>query len=164
MTNSIVSKDALVGMWKLIEMKSIDKEETIIYPFGKDPVSYIIYTKEGYVSFSIMMSNRLNLGLSIQNLMDLGYGIKSKTSILQVSIFKYIKAIIRYFQSVQKFVSYTGKYEVKDNKVIHNIEIHVVPDLIGADLERIVEISGDTLFLSSSYPEYTVYSTWERVS
>lgn len=160
MTNSIVTKDSLVGVWKLVELKSIGKEDQkVVYPFGKDPVSYIIYTKEGYVSLSLMASNRLNLGLPIQNLMDMGYGRQPK-----VNIFNYIKAVVRYLQAAQQYVSYTGKYEVRDNQLFHDLDMHLVPDLIGTQLKRTLEFSGDKHFQNVLYPEYTVYSTWQRVS
>jgi hypothetical protein len=157
--NSIITKESLVGMWKLIEMKTIDKEQNIIYPYGKDAVSYITYTKEGYVSLGLMGKNRLPLGLPIENILDMGYGLKPKVNIL-----KYIKAIFRYLQAAQQFVCYVGKYEVRDNQVFHNLEISVVPDVIGMDLPRTVEISGNQLSLNIFYPKYTVYSTWQRVS
>ena len=35
--NNIVSKDALVGIWKVVELKSIDKEQKISYPYGQNP-------------------------------------------------------------------------------------------------------------------------------
>ncbi|MCL2939717.1 MAG: lipocalin-like domain-containing protein [Trichodesmium sp. MAG_R02] len=159
MTDSTVVKDAIVGTWKLVEMKCVDEEGNISYPYGQDPVSYIIYTEEGHMSFSIMMSNRLKMGLLVQEIMDMGYGRKPT-----INIFKYLKAGVRYLQAVQKYVGYMGKYEIKDNKVIHHIEITVVPDLIGIDVERTLEISGDTLVLTGTYPQYRIDTTCKRVS
>ncbi|WP_424102388.1 lipocalin-like domain-containing protein [Moorena producens] len=120
MTHSIVSKDAFVGTWKLIELKSVDKEQKISYPYGKNPVGHIIYTKEGYMSASIMMSNRLNLGLSMEEIQN-GRNV-SKLQLI-TNILKYIKATFRYFMAARNYVSYSGKYEIRDNKVIHHVEV-----------------------------------------
>ncbi|MDJ1172315.1 lipocalin-like domain-containing protein [Roseofilum sp. BLCC_M154] len=157
--NSIITQESLVGIWKLMDMKTVDDEQNVIYSYGKNPPGYLIYTKEGYVSVAMMNKHRLNLGLTVQHIMDMGYGIKRK-----INIFKYIKALFRYIQAVQQFVSYTGQYKVRDNKVIHNLEICSVPDVIGVDFERAIEISGDQLFMTVLEPDYTVYTTWQRVS
>ena len=158
-TNSVITQDSVLGIWELIDMKTVDDSQNVIYSYGKNPVGYLMYTKEGYVSVAMMNKHRLNVELSVQNIMDMGYGIKRK-----INIFKYIKALIRYFQAVQQFVSYTGKYKVKDNKVIHNLEICSVPDVIGIDFERAIEIVEDKLFMTVLEPDYKVYTTWQRVS
>ena len=160
--NNIVSKDALVGIWKVVELKSIDKEQKISYPYGQNPVGYIIFTQEGYMSASLMMSNRLNLGLSVEELMGMAYGgAKPK---LITNLFKYIKAVVRYLQAGSKFASQFSKYEIKDNKVILHVEVSIVPDLIGKETERTFEFSEDLLVLEASSGENIISSTWQRVS
>ncbi|NEQ11709.1 MAG: lipocalin-like domain-containing protein [Moorea sp. SIO4E2] len=161
MTPSIVSKDAFVGTWKLVEMKYVDKQQKISYPYGKNPVGHIIYTKEGYMSASIMMSNRLNLGLSMEEIQN-GRNV-SKLQLI-TNILKYIKATFRFFQAARNYISYSGKYEIRDNKVIHHVEVSLIPDLTGIDLERTFELSEDILVLTASSAGNTFCITWQRVS
>lgn len=163
MTNSIVSKDALVGTWKLVEVKSVDKEQKNIYPYGKNPVGYTIYTQDGYISSSIIMSNRLSLGLPIQEIFRMAYGGKPKIT----NLFNYLKATLRYVQAGNKYASYICKYEIRDNKLIYHIEVSLVPDFIGTDLEMAFEISEDQLVITRLYGENkdnSVIATWKRVS
>jgi len=161
MTHSIVSKDALVGTWKLIEATEVDTEQKISYPYGKNPVGYIIFTQEGYISLSVMIGNRLKLGLSLEEIQSRG---KVATLKLITNIFKYIKAIVRYFQAGNKYAAYISKYEIRDNKVIESIEVSIIPDLIGLVLERTFEISEDKLVITTSYTKKTISATWQRVS
>jgi len=161
MTHNIVSKDALVGTWKVIEAKEVDKEQKISYPYGKNPVGYIIFTQDGYMSVSIMMSNRLKLGLSLEEIQSRG---KVATLKLITNIFKYVTSIVRYFQAGNKYAAYISKYEIRDNKLVYNIEVSIIPDLIGVSLERAFEISEDKLVLTTSYSGNNLYTTWQRVS
>lgn len=163
MTDSIVSKDAFVGTWKLVEVKSVDKEQKVSYPYGENPVGYTIYTQEGYMSSSIIMSNRLSLGLPIQEIFRMGYGGKPKIT----NLFNYLKATVRYIQAGNKYASYFCKYEIRDNKLIYHIEVSLVPDFIGTDIEMAFEISEDTLVITRLYGENkdnSVIATWQRVS
>ena len=159
--NSIVSKDTLVGIWKLVELKSIDKEQKISYPYGQNPGGQIIYTQEGYMSASIMMSNRLNLELSLEEIQNAKNVSKLK---LITNIPKFIKATLRYFQAAKNYTSYSGKYEIRDNKVIHHVEVSLIPDWIGVDLERTFELSEDILVLTASSMDNNLCITWQRVS
>ncbi|RQH04074.1 lipocalin-like domain-containing protein [Okeania hirsuta] len=162
---NIVSKDDLVGIWKLIEVKSVDNKQKIVYPYGRNPVGYTIYTQEGYISCSVMMSNRLNLGLPIQEMFIMAYSDGGQLKL--ANIFKYIKSAIRYIQAGNKYGSYISKYEIRDDKLIYHIEVSIIPDLIGTELENTVEISEDILVLTRLYGENkdnSVISSWQRVS
>ncbi|WP_193199862.1 lipocalin-like domain-containing protein [Nostoc sp. MG11] len=161
MIQSVVSENDLVGTWKLIDFKSIDSEK-IDYPFGKSPVGYIIYTQDGYMCASIMTSDRLNLEMSIAEMQEFR-NVALKPQLI-VDILKYIKAILRYFQAARNYISYSGKYEIIDNRVIHHVEVSLVPDWTGTDLERTVEFSGDKLVLISPLAgNVSFHLTWQRV-
>ncbi|NEQ41291.1 MAG: lipocalin-like domain-containing protein [Okeania sp. SIO3I5] len=160
MTHSIVSKDDLVGIWKFIEVKYVDKQQNTIDSYGKNPVGYLIYTQEGYVAISIMMRDRLKLGLPVEEIQALGYGAKPK---LIQNLFGYIRAIFRYVQAGNNYAAYIGKYEIIDNKVIHHIEVNIVPDAVGTVLEQTIEISGDKLVLTRSGVNI-ISATLQRVS
>ncbi len=160
MTHSIVSKDTLVGIWKFVEVKYVDPEQNISYPYGKNPVGYIIYTQEGYMAASVMMSNRLKLGLPVEEIRAMGYGEKPK---LIKNLFGYIRAIFRYVQAGNKYAAYMGKYEIRDNEVIHHIEVTIIPDAVGTEVGQTVEIAEDKLVLTRPGTN-TLYATLQRVS
>lgn len=160
MTDSVLSKDSLVGTWKFVEIKLVDKAQKITYPYGQNPSGYIIYTQEGYMAASVAMNSRLKLGLPVEEIRALGYGAKPKL----INIFKYIKAIVRYVQAGNNYAAYIGKYEIRDNQVIHHMEVNIVPDLVDTDVAYHVEISEDKLLLTSPFGEYCLCPTLQRVA
>ena len=86
---------------------------------------------------------------------------------LIANIFKYITATVRYVQAGNKYAAFIGKYELRgDNKIIHHVEVHIIPDWMGVDMERTIEISEDILALTTSYAgaENSICTTWQRVS
>lgn len=63
--------------------------------------------------------------------------------------------------------SYSGRYEVNQNKVIHHVEFSLFPNWIGGSQERYFEFSGDRLTLrtppaSADDVEWIVI--WERMN
>ena len=163
MTDTIISKDAFVGTWKLVEVKSVDNQQKVSYPYGQHPVGYTIYTQDGYISCSIIMRNRLGLGLPIQEIFNMAYGGKAKIT----NLFKYLRATVRYIQAGNKYASYICKYEIRNNKLIYHIEVSLVPDFVGTDIEMAFEISEDTLVITRLYGENkdnSIIASWQRVS
>jgi len=47
-----------IGVWRLLECTEVNTQGEITYPWGKNPMGYIIYTKEGIVSVQIMRKER----------------------------------------------------------------------------------------------------------
>lgn len=158
----IVSKDSFVGTWKLIDFKCIQSEQIVDYPLGKNPQGYLIYTKKGYMCASIMKGNRLNLGLSIEEIQDfknIGFRLK-----LLANAMKYIKAALNYLQAAKNYISYSGTYEIVNDKVIHHVTVSLVPDWIGTDLERTFEFAENQLILiAPTEGNKFFHLTWERV-
>ncbi len=109
-----------------------------------------------------MTSDRLNLEMSIAEMQK--FRNVALKPLLIGDIFKYIKAIVRYFQAARNYISYSGKYEIIDNKVIHHVEVSLVPDWTHTDLERTFEFSGDKLILiSPCVGNASFHLTWQRV-
>ncbi len=66
------------------------------------------------------------------------------------------------------YISYCGKYEILDGKVIHHVEVSLFPNWVGVDQERFFEFQGDRLLLSTPPIMYdgkqlTDHVLWERV-
>ncbi|WP_210407357.1 lipocalin-like domain-containing protein [Hydrocoleum sp. CS-953] len=162
MSDNLISKDNLVGTWKLADFYTVDGKQKIDYPYGKNPTGYLVYTENGYVSVTIMTTDRPLLGLSMeemQELKDVKLGLK-----LIANLGKSIKASLRYFSAARNYLSYSGKYELRDSTVIHHVEVSVIPDWVGVDLERNVEFSEGKIILSNNIKDVFFSVTWKLVS
>jgi hypothetical protein len=114
----------IIGTWKLItfEMKTDDK---ISYPFGENPLGYLIYGESGHMAVLISKKNRNTVSTEdINNIPEI-----EKT------------------QMADGFIGYTGKYEVLNDRIVHYVEISFIPNWIGRPLERFYEFHKGNLIL-----------------
>ncbi len=70
--------------------------------------------------------------------------------------------------AAETYVSYCGRYEFHGATVIHHVELSLFPNWVGVAQERLVEISGDRLTLSTrplllQGRKQTAHLIWERV-
>ena len=137
--------EEFIGTWKLIsfEMRSDDQ---VTYPLGKDPIGYLIYSSEGYMSAALMASKRRRFSS-----MDL---LKATTEEIVAAAGTYI--------------AYCGKYEVTKDKVAHLVEVSLFPNWVGEKQERFYKFEGDKLTLSTppmilGGKQQTGYLVWKRI-
>ena len=142
-----MTSNPLIGTWKLIswENRSV-ADGKVSYPFGKDAVGYIMYTQDGYMSVAMMRSNRLKFAAG-----DLLSGSTEEKA-----------------QAAGTYVSYCGRYEFRGDTVIHHVELSLFPNWVGVEQERLVEVRGDRLTLSTrpillGGMQRTAHLIWERV-
>ena len=137
---------SLVDSWKLVSFESRDTNGNIAYPWGKDPLGYLLYNSDGYMSVSIMSSIRPKFSSG-----DLKGGtLEEKVA------------------AADSHISYRGTYEVKEDTVIHHIELSFFPNWIGVEQKRRLSIDGNRLSLSTppiavAGVEQTQHLVWERV-
>ena len=162
MSDNLISKDNLVGTWKLVDFYTVDSEKKVGYPFGKNPTGYLVYTEDGYMSVSIMTTNRPLLGLSVEEMQDLK-NVKLGLQLI-ANLGKYIQASLRYFSAGRNYLSYSGKYEIRDSTVIHHLEVSLVPDWVGLDFERNVEFSEGQIILTNMVRDTSFNLTWKLVN
>jgi len=122
-----MTNDPLVGTWKLVRWENKALDGAITYPFGPDPVGYIMYTQDGTMSVLIMRANRPNFSSN-----DLFGGSDAEK-----------------LAAVEGYLSYCGTYEFDGGQVIHHILVSFFPNWVGMDQIRLVEISQDRLILST---------------
>lgn len=62
-------------------------------------------------------------------------------------------------------VTYAGRFTVAGDKILHHVEVSNIPDFVGWDLERSVEISGNrmTLKAKSMFSDTKYTLVWERI-
>jgi hypothetical protein len=141
-----MASNPLIGTWRLVswENKSVEDGQ-ISYPLGKDATGYIMYNEDGYMFVAIMSPYRLKFAGG-----DLFSGTKEEEA-----------------QAEKTFLSYCGRYELREDAVIHQIELSSFPNWVGADQERLLELRGNRLTLST-HPilmqgkQQTAHLIWER--
>jgi hypothetical protein len=124
-----VASNPLIGTWKLLswENRSVDEDGPITYPLGEDATGYIMYSQDGYMFVAIMSPHRLKFAGG-----DLLSGTPEEEA-----------------QAEETFLSYCGRYELGEDRVIHQIELSSFPNWVGVDQERLMELRENRLTLST---------------
>jgi hypothetical protein len=105
-----------------------------------------MYNQDGYMFVAIMRPNRVMFPTG-----DLLSGSTEEKA-----------------QAAGTYVSYCGRYEFRGDTVIHHVEISLFPNWVGVDQERLVEVRGDRLTLSTrpillGGIQWSAHLVWERV-
>ncbi len=135
----------LVGTWKLLSWENRTLDGGVSHPLGGDTSGYIAYTEDGYVFVAIMRSGRAPFAAG-----DLLGGSTAERA-----------------GAAETYVSYCGRYEFRGDIVVHHVELSLFPNWVGVTQERLVEISGDRLTLSTrpllfQGRQQTAHLLWER--
>ncbi len=142
-----MESNPLIGTWRLVswENRSV-VDGQVSYPLGKDAAGYIMYNQDGYMFVAIMGSNRLKFAAE-----DLLSGTKEEEA-----------------QAEETYVSYCGRYEFHGDTVVHHVELSLFPNWVGVEQERLVEVRGDLMTLSTrpmlfGGMQRSAHLIWERV-
>lgn len=119
--------EQFVGAWKLISWVHIREMGTAYFPMGKDALGHLVYSKDGHVSVSLMNSERKPF---FSPALFGGTGEEKS-------------------RAYESYISYSGRYFVEANKIIHVVELSLFPNWVGTRQERIYEFEGDRLILTS---------------
>ncbi len=141
-----MTANPLIGTWRLISWENRSIDGQISYPLGQDAVGYIMYTQDGYMCVAIMRPHRTPFAAGDL----LGASLAEKA------------------HAAQTYVSYCGQYEFRGDVVIHHVELSFFPNWVGVDQERLVELTGNRLTLSTrplvlGGRQQTAHLIWERV-
>jgi len=118
----------------------------VSHPLGEDASGYIAYSEDGYVFVAIMGAAREPFVAG-----DLLSGSTAEQA-----------------RAAETYVSYCGRYEFRGDTVLHHEELSLFPNWVGFTQERLVEISGDRLALSTrplllQGRQQTAHLLWERL-
>ena len=136
----------LIGTWRLISWENRNADGHISYPLGKDAVGYIIYNRDGYMFVAIMRANRAKFAAG-----DLLSGsIEEKA------------------HAAGTYVSYCGRYDFRGETGVHHVDLSLFPNWVGVDQERLVEVRGNRMTLSTrpillGGVQRTAHLIWEHV-
>jgi len=112
----------LLGTWRLESWSLVYEDgRPPEFPLGEDAVGYLMYTSDGHVSAALARARRTPL--------DSG-DPASKA------------------RAFDDFFGYAGRFEVREDAVVHKIEFGANPALAGVNSLRHVELDGDRLILT----------------
>jgi len=134
----------LVGAWRLVSVETRDEGGELVRRGERN--GYLIYSPGGYMSVSFMKEGR---------------PVFKSGDIRGGTVEEKIAAINGY-------VSYAGRYKVKDSAVVHRIEVSLFPNWVGESQERAYRLEGDRLTLSTPLMlvggrRLSTHLVWERV-
>lgn len=122
-------KERFIGTWELVSLEARDKEGNKSYPYGKD-ISGILVYNDSYMITIISGNDRPKFTAN-----DLMLGTNEEKLAI-----------------TNKFVSYTGTYEIVDKKTIaHNVLISFFPNWVGDRQIRYYTFDGNILELSTAF-------------
>ncbi|MGH9741222.1 MAG: lipocalin-like domain-containing protein [Candidatus Acidiferrum sp.] len=122
-----MSSDLFIGAWRLVSLEARTSTGDVSYPYGPDAAGYLLYSREGYMSVAVMQARRADF---------------SSPDALQTPAAEKLAAFDTYS-------SYSGRYEIRGQKVIHHVEISLFPNWTGKEQERFFAFSGDRLTLTA---------------
>jgi hypothetical protein len=127
-------RDRLVGAWKLQEYSATAEDGSVVYPMGGDATGLIIYTPDGYMSAQLMTRGRPPYAAA-----DPQGGTCEEES-----------------AAARGYLAYSGPFSVdeKIGIVRHHASVSLFPNWIGSVQERIAQLDGDILTLSSAPMTY----------
>jgi hypothetical protein len=138
----MLKAEDLVGTYVGRGQDYVAKDGTVTTP-GTRPSARIVYTKEGLVIVVSTPAERPNV-----NAGDAGAASLEEKA-----------------RMAEGVIAYAGRYEVKGDKVYHNIEVSFFPNWVGRAVVRTPSFEGDLLTLTTEPDERggTQRIYWERV-
>jgi hypothetical protein len=143
-----MASNPLIGTWRLLSWENRSVEDgQLSYPLGEDATGYIIYNDDGYMFVAIMAPHRLRFAHD-----DLLSATKEEETLAE-----------------ETYLSYCGRYDFLGDRVVHHVELNLFPNWIGGDQERLVDLRGERLTLSTRALllrgiQQTAHLNWERLS
>lgn len=121
----------VVGAWSLVSFNVDEGKATQEPRFGPEPVGYLIYTAQERMAAVLGGTHRPELHSPA--------GASASETARS--------------DSLRNFLAYSGRYEIRGDRVFHHVEVSVFTDLQGVTLERQFQLAGDTLTIRTLPPE-----------
>lgn len=141
----------LIGAWRLVTVEDHQADGSIVYPYGEQALGYLIYHPDGYMSATVMASDRQPLA---------GGGRPFTLSPEEAA------SVLRTMGS-----AYCGTWELRDEShdpgkvegtVSHHVEAALIPNMIGRDEVRPFELMDGRLYVYTHRPPVKTCAIWER--
>ncbi|MEE8571251.1 MAG: lipocalin-like domain-containing protein [Candidatus Bathyarchaeia archaeon] len=146
MKAKIEMSQKFVGIWKLVSFE-FHQGNKVTYPLGDKPQGYIMYLSNGYMSVHMIATERLQFAVNDH----LGGTLEE------------------YADAGKTYAGYCGTYEVREDTVIHNVEVSFFPNWTGIQFIRHFKLDGDMLTLSTPPMlfeglEQTAHLVWQKIA
>lgn len=115
------------GTWRLLDWTVTDENGRVTHPMGEAPVGVICYTPAVFVHVHIMRGDRVP-----HESADSMGGTEAEDS-----------------RSAKSHISYSGRWHLEGDKVIHDVTICSFPNWAPSRQERLWRLDGDHLELST---------------
>lgn len=115
------------GTWHLKNWTAEDENGAMTHPMGDDALGVICYTDDGFVHVHLMEANRLHH--------DQPDTMDGRTE--------------EYERSAKSSLSYSGRWHIEGDQVIHEVAISSFPNWAPSRQERYMRFTGDELELST---------------
>lgn len=150
-----MNENKFVGTWKIMRYEVMKPDGNPV-PYLAHPIGYLHYTADGFMFATVTVTDRAKLGITLQ---ELG---SPKRPWWKGS---YWRAIMNYLKAASQYFTYAGRYEIINNTVVHQVELDLIPDLMGKERVRTFEFPDeDTLILwAEDIPGQKQKLTWQRV-
>lgn len=122
-----MAANPLIGTWRLVSWESHTADGKVGYPLGRDAMGYIIYTAEARMMVTMMAADRPQM--------------PSGDSLAGTPVEK--------AAAYDTYNSYSGTYEFQGDKVIHHVDLSLIPNRVGTDQVRAVALDGDRVTLTT---------------
>ncbi len=136
---------SVVGTWRLKLWETRTADGRVAYPLGPDAVGYLIYTAGGHMAVAMMRANRP--AFADDDL--LGGTLEEKA------------------MAATGYVTYCGRYEIRNGLVIHHVELSLFPNWVGIDQVRFAGVAADELTITTEPlaigGETVNRLVWERI-
>ena len=136
---------SVIGTWRLKLWETRTADGRVAYPLGGGAVGYLIYTPGGHMAVAMMRVNRPAFA---------GDDLLGGTPEEKV-------------MAAAGYVTYCGRYEIRNAAVIHHVELSLFPNWVGIDQVRYVEVEADELTITTEPlaigGETVNRLVWERV-
>lgn len=138
-----VKDQRLVGAWRLVSVETRDEGGELVR--CGERTGYLIYSPGGYMSVSFMKKWR-----PVFQSGDIRGGTAEEK-----------------IAAINGYVSYAGRYTIKDDSVVHYIEVSLFPNWVGESQERAYRLEGGRLTLSTPLMlvggrQLSTHLIWER--
>jgi hypothetical protein len=134
----------IVGSWRLERYEAGTSTGETAYPLGKDADGYLVYTADGHMSATLTRRGRSPFADATRS------GATTQEKV----------------RAYDDYVAYAGRYEIRDDTVVHHVDCALFPNWVGQPLERFFERHGDTLIITTgafgAFAEHRL--VWKRAT
>ena len=118
----------LVGTWSLLSYRLLGSLGRVRFPYGEEPVGYLLYSPDGHMAVSIMSGGRVHWA---------GTDIRRQTAEEAAA-------------ATRTYLSYCGTYTLLADRVLHDIRTSLFPNWTGTRQERFYRMRDGCLELSTA--------------